>query len=290
MGSVCGRAAATILACAACCACTTLLGIGGDYSEPGDGMPPDLDGAPTMDATPPNGDAAQNDVAIGDSNGADTIDGATPPLDGGLEGSVQRGYVGRVAEELSPGGSNDVDTPALRDVAAGDAIVVTLALVDTGGPVMVDDDAGNVYTLALDSTTAATTPRVVVFYSLGVRPLKMGQHVRAMTPGTTFTFVADQFTGFTHYGVGVASSGPAGAFDTGQSGTVTMGDLEYAAVVSNGDVAFTTGQAWNRLPAVGANSKPWVTTGYKFCAMTGTHSATGTSPGPWAAAFVTLTP
>jgi hypothetical protein len=200
-------------------------------------------------------------------------------------------WVGRPAFDAQILTVPGVSLPVLRQVTAGDTLVVSLMLTSTcPGPVRVTDTLGDSYSVAVDDTDTARH-RTMVFVAFGVRALTDADAIHVTYPHASKYHVdVEEFRGVSAVaGQGHAHGESGGAaFSTGAAPVdCRAGELMVAAIGSNTGNPPTLVAGWTKLADLKLSSYHLVTA-YQIAPTTGRCAATGTTTAQWGADLAVL--
>ncbi|MEZ0064552.1 hypothetical protein ABIA32_000540 [Streptacidiphilus sp. MAP12-20] len=256
-----------------------LLGVGGTLALTGPRVPL---GYPTDPTGCPSGVAPA-------SPGSYVPQGADVPQ--ASTGTPGPSWIARPASEAARLDGTEVVLPFIREVSAGDTLVVTVMLTSTcAGEVHAKDSQGNTYRIAGD-VTDASRHRTLVLVAFDVRPLGTADQITLSYPHSSKYHVAvDEFRGI-HAVAGHAEGyGPFGgtAFSTSRHPlTCRSGDLMVGAVGTNTGTAPQFVAGWTDLPVLELSSYK-LTTAYRVASDEARCAATGTTTAQWGAVLVTF--
>ncbi|SEK58138.1 helix-turn-helix domain-containing protein [Streptacidiphilus jiangxiensis] len=237
----------------------------------GDGATPVV--CPTSDADLAAGAAAVQPPKVVPAAYAESASAATTPS-----------WVGRPASDAQILTVPGVSLPVVRQVTAGDALVVSLMLTSTcPGPVRVTDTLGDSYSVAVDDTDTARH-RTMIFVAFGVRPLTDADAIHVTYPhASKYHIDVEEFRGVsavTAHGHAHGEVGSA-AFSTGADPVeCRAGELMVAAVGSNTGPAPTLVTGWTKLADLKLSSYHLITA-YQIAPTDGRCAATGTTTAQW---------
>src|SRR5205809_3687201 len=149
-----------------------------------------------------------------------------------------------------------VTVPA-AGVAAGDSVILTLAMADASGGVTATDSKGNTYSLAADITNASNV-RTVILAAHNVTALVSGDTITVTHPSASVRALsANEFSGVsptsaldqTHTATGSSTTPSSGATATTTEGAeLLLGAMGVAGPISD---TFTTGTNYMALTRAG---------------------------------------
>ena len=147
-------------------------------------------------------------------------------------------------------------------VAAGNSVIVTLAMADASGPVSATDTSGNVYEIAADVLNSSHV-RTVILAAHNVVPLSVGSTMTITHPSVAGRAVsASEFSGLGPTGALDRTSTASGTSTTPSSGfttgTTVADELLIGAIGVQGPLtdAFTAAANYTALPRAGTASLP----------------------------------
>ncbi|MGH2753201.1 MAG: Ig-like domain-containing protein [Actinomycetota bacterium] len=176
-------------------------------------------------------------------------------------------------------------------VAAGDSVIVSFGMADTGaGTVAASDSVGNVYSVDA-SATNVNDVRSVILSAHDVTPLPPGSTITVTHPPSAYRgATANGFSGIsptTPRDASATGQGSNAAPSTGSAATTQPDELVFSSV-SAADPTFTPGGGYIGLPAV-SSPVGSMNSQYKIVSSAGSYVGNGTlgSPADWAATVAT---
>jgi PKD repeat protein len=202
-------------------------------------------------------------------------------------------YLGRVGGNAAAGTSTSLTVPAGRNVATGDALVVSVLLSSTKtGTVSATDTQGDTFAVVGDITDGGSGDRTLILAAFGSRGLTTADSITLTFPSSAEHHVAvDEFSGISAMDQHAAAFGAANtAFNSGTTPTTASpNELVFGVVGTEGGAAPTYAAGYTALPVLAVSSDR-LAPAYRVVTQTGAYSAAGSVTGPWMAAVATFLP
>ncbi|MFD7448751.1 helix-turn-helix domain-containing protein [Kitasatospora sp. NPDC059827] len=221
------------------------------------------------------------------AHGQRALDAADPAPAGQSPGAPA--WVGRPGAEAHILTGTSAAVPITQNVAAGDALVVSIMLTSTcPAPLTVTDSRGSRYQLVAD-VFDTRHHRVAILAAFDVAALSTADHLAVTyVTASKYHVVVDEYRDIHSVAARATGLGESGGTSFGITGpTCRAGQLLVGAVGSNSGTGPLFEPGWADLPTVKLSSY-WLTTGYRLVRTPGPCSLAGATTAQWGAVLAVL--